>query len=83
MLTPFDFLLPDFLDILKVLLRNMCDGFKDVLHADFLHVEVQILRLLRSPLKHSAVLSAINIAVLNFRMSDEGIEADPDESMNE
>lgn len=37
----------------------------------------------RDPLKTSTVLSAINIAVLNLWMSDEGIEADPDESMNE
>lgn len=37
----------------------------------------------RNPLKTSTVLSAINIAVLNLWMSDEGIEADPDESMNE
>ncbi len=45
--------------------------------------QVLILRLQKSPLKTSTVLSAINIAVLNFWMSDEGIEADPDESMNE
>lgn len=57
--------------------------WKTVLPADFLHAEVLILRLQRRPLKTPTVLSAINIAVLNFWMSDEGIEADPDESMNE
>lgn len=44
---------------------------------------VLIPRLQRSPLKTSTVLSAINITVLNLWMSDEGIEADPDESVNE
>lgn len=45
--------------------------------------QVLVLRLQKSPLKTSTVLRAINIAALNFWMSDEGIQADPDESMNE
>lgn len=45
--------------------------------------QVLVLRLQRSPLKTSTVLRAINIAALNFWMSDEGIQADPDESVNE
>lgn len=45
--------------------------------------QVLVLRRQKSPLKTSTVLRAINIAALNFWMSDEGIQADPDESMNE
>lgn len=66
---------------LQVFLRNMRDV--ELFTLTFCRTTSSDPAATEGPLKTSTVLSAINIAVLNFWMSDEGIEADPDESMNE